>query len=473
MKQFRILGILLLLGTYSQAQAQTAKVTWTTTHQTIDGFGAYDINMTGQFNTSTAVLNQLFTTTGNNVGLSILRVPVPDAGGNTGTDPAGNCSTINTGCGNVTAEESFAAAQGVRIFATPWSPPASMKSNGNYDCGSGGGSGALLSGAYGAYATWLSNFIASKKNAGINLYALSVQNEPDVCPTGYGGALWTATNLDTFIKSDLGPTVTTAGQTSVQIVMPESGGYSVNGGGLHTGMDSYASTCLSDSSCAQYVDICAAHDYEVTHPWTPGPDSLCANAGKRLWETEIYQGSTYDGSMADALIWAQDIHNWMTSANASAWLWWQIFSPYSDNEPLYQPGTTTPSKRLFVIGQWSKFVRPGWVRVDATTEPQSGVFISAFKNSSTGAFAIVAVNTTNGGLSQVFSFSGFPTVTTVTPSLTDSTMNLAAQADVNVSSNSFSYTLPAQSVTTFVGTANGTSGTTPMAPPSGLSATVK
>lgn len=56
------------------------------------------------------------------------------------------------------------------VFATPWSPPASMKSNGSTTGGS------LNSSSYGAYANHLSDFCNYMSNNGASLYAISVQN---------------------------------------------------------------------------------------------------------------------------------------------------------------------------------------------------------------------------------------------------------------------------------------------------------
>ena len=70
--------------------------------------------------------------------------------------------------------------RGVRIWGTPWSPPASMKSNGNTNNG-----GSLLAGDYQAYANYLSSYVLGLKNSyGINLYAVSIQNEPDYRQAG-------------------------------------------------------------------------------------------------------------------------------------------------------------------------------------------------------------------------------------------------------------------------------------------------
>jgi glucuronoarabinoxylan endo-1,4-beta-xylanase len=94
-------------------------------------------------------------------------------------------------------------------------------------------------------------------------------------------------------------------------------------------------------------------------------------------------------------------------------------------------------------------------RIGATHIPQTGVSVSAYKNTSSGAFAIVATNYTSSAVAQQFTFSG-ATVSSVTPYCTTSTLNIARHSTVTVSSGVFQYTLPAQSVCTFTGA--GTSG---------------
>lgn len=47
------------------------------------------------------------------------------------------------------------------------------------------------------------------------------------------------------------------------------------------------------------------------------------------------------------------------------------------------------------MGQYSRFIRPGWIRIDAGTEPVSGVFSSVYKNPSGNEIAIVIINNTN------------------------------------------------------------------------------
>ena len=84
-----------------------------------------------------------------------------------------------------------------------------------------------------------------------------------------------------------------------------------------------------------------------------------------LWVTEdASQSRTFDGTMQDALGWARIIHNYLTVANVNAFVFWRI-----DGEGT-NPGNTalsdasgTPALRAYVVGNWSKFVRPGWKRI--------------------------------------------------------------------------------------------------------------
>jgi glucuronoarabinoxylan endo-1,4-beta-xylanase len=102
------------------------------------------------------------------------------------------------------------------------------------------------------------------------------------------------------------------------------------------------------------------------------------------------------------------------------------------------------------MGNFSKFVRPGYVRIGVTGAPSS-VQIVAFSNPSDGTVAIVALN--SGTAAQQVSFfvagSGWPAM--VTPYVTSASSNLAAGTVASVSGARFSGSLAAQSVTTFVG----------------------
>lgn len=147
-------------------------------------------------------------------------------------------------------------------------------------------------------------------------------------------------------------------------------------------------------------------------------------------------------TIAGVLQSAKSIHDSLYTANYNAYIHWYLKRAYG---PLDASGNR--SKRGAVYSQWSRAVRPGYVRVDSTGNPTSGVYVSAFKGS--GKFVIVVVNDSTSEKFQQFSVSG-ASMGTMTRWRTSATENLATIASVNGSSGSFGITLPAQSVTTLI-----------------------
>lgn len=127
------------------------------------------------------------------------------------------------------------------------------------------------------------------------------------------------------------------------------------------------------------------------------------------------------------------------------YVWWYIRRSYG---PLKENGNI--SKRGYMMAHFSKFVRPGAVRIDATKTPETDVYVSAYKSSGADSLIIVAVNKKTSAVSQVFNISN-GTVSKMESWRTSGSENMAKQSDINITSGSFTASLPAQSVTTFVG----------------------
>jgi glucuronoarabinoxylan endo-1,4-beta-xylanase len=459
-----VAALILLLAAAAAGQAQTATVNWTETHQVIDGFGASDAFLVQSMSSANQAL--FFGTGPGQLGLSLLRVAVA----NGGSSAAGDCSSVGTSCaGPFVGDMQAVVAHGGRVYASPWSPPAAYTTNGSVNCSAGSGNGKLSTSKYAAYATWLANYVQSLKAQGINLYALSVQNEPDMCMS-YDSALWSGSDIDTFVKTNLGPTFASNGLSTL-IFVPEGSSYSA--------MTNLGSTCGGDSSCAQYVGGFNWHEYSGS---LSGTNTVAANpypsgwaAGKKYWETEASCGngfgpnfcqSGFNLNITDALDWAAVIDQRIAVDGANAWLyWWLTEGSPSDDESLTDAGSQV-AKRAYMLGQYSKFVRPGYYRVGATHLPQSGVSVSAYKNTDTNALVIIATNYTGSPVSQQFTLTNAPAFSTVTPTTTSASLSLAEQPHVSVSNSSFTYTLPANSITTFVGSAAEPS------PPTNLTGTV-
>jgi glucuronoarabinoxylan endo-1,4-beta-xylanase len=438
------------------AQTQAATVNWTNVHQIIDGFGASNEGASG--NLSSADQAFFFGTGSGQLGLSILRVKVPDNGGSSPTGH-GDCSSISLSCAGITLGDMQAiVANGGRVYASPWAPPAAYMTNGYTECSAGSGNGSLISGDYGAYATWLANFALSVQTVGgIPLYAISIQNEPDMCES-YDSALWTAAQIDTFIKTSLGPTFASDGLSTL-IFEPEVG--------VYANLSSYGGTCGADSSCTSYVGGYNWHDYDANlsgaNTVTADPYPSAWATGKKYWETEAacLPGSPQapdwclpapNASMADALQWAAVIDQRIAGDSANAWLYWELNGDGPDDQGL-TISSGNPAKRAYMLGQYSKFARPGYYRIDATRQPQSGLSVSAYQNAATNALVIIATNYTGSAMSQTFDLTNAPAFSTLTPTITSATQSLAAQSNVFLSGNSFTYTLPADSITTFAGSA--------------------
>jgi glucuronoarabinoxylan endo-1,4-beta-xylanase len=99
------------------------------------------------------------------------------------------------------------------------------------------------------------------------------------------------------------------------------------------------------------------------------------------------------------------------------------------------------------LAQYSRFIRPGYVRYAATATPVTGVYMSAYAGN--GHQVIVVINSTTSVVAFPIQINN-QMVTSLTPYQTTSTSSIAQQSGFTVVNNTFTATLPAQSITTFV-----------------------
>jgi len=382
---FILVLVFTLAGT---APAQTATINVAANQQTIDGFGfstAWTPAMTS------AQGNLLFGTGGGQLGFSLLRVRI---------DP-------NESWGNEPSNSSTAHSHGAKVLGTPWTPAASMKTNNSTICGD------LKTSSYAAYATHLNHAVT-----GINLDYVSFQNEPDWCPNpGYESSNPTPTEILNWV-------INNSQAVGKPIVVSESLNFN----------DSYTDQILNNSTAASRVTYIAGHFYgngNFVH-------QNALNHGKHVWQTEHYINGTDIGT---AMTVAKEISDAMNN-QFSAYFWWWIMP----NDPASFINGTTVDLRGYVMGQFAHWVRPGKQRVSATYNPQSNIYVTAYHNN---GVVIVALNTGTSSKSQTFVLQNVSGVSSLTPIRTSSSQHLAQLSAVTVTNNTFTYTLPAQSVTTF------------------------
>lgn len=429
----------------------TSTVDWNNVHQRIDGFGASSAWLslsaaegTLLFSTNNNITYKTSTATNvcNGVGLSLLRNHIVFA------------NTTSASATPTTGEVSLmqqAQGYGAHVWSTPWTPAVGFKStNDTYDSlpitntvngGSYLGSGGNVTNVN--YANQLANYVASMKNNGINLYAISVQNEPDAQVNTYEACQWNGSQIHDFV-TNLSLALSAHGVSSTKIIIPESESWS--------GDTALFTPTLNDPNTASAVSIVADHDYVANNGvGDQSTPAQLSTSGKALWETEVALLSGSDSSIANGVYYAQRIYQYMTQAQANAYHYWWLVSgsSTSGNEGLLD-NSGNITKRLFAFGQYSRFVRPNFNRIDAT-KSQTPALVSAYKDSASPAFAIVVVNTNSlSDVIQTFNLTNF-TATSVTPWVTSATLNLTPQSSVTVTNGSFTYDVPAQSIVTFVG----------------------
>jgi glucuronoarabinoxylan endo-1,4-beta-xylanase len=398
------LSLSLLIGSAGSVWAQDVTVDLNDQKQLIQGYGG--INHPVWAGDLTAAQRETAFGNGpNQLGFTVLRIFLSDNRNDWQREVA-------------TAQR--AQELGALIFASPWNPPASMATTIN-------GQKHVNPASYGEYATHLTDFYNFMQDNGVDLYSVSIQNEPDYANEW---TWWSADEIVTFLK-DYG------GTFPFRVMAPESFQY----------RKQMSDPILNDPEALSNMDILGAHTYGTQVRDMPYPLFKEKGAGKELWMTEVYVPNSNADSAdrwPEALDVALHVHNCMVEAEFQAYVWWYIRRSYG---PMKEDGTI--SKRGYCMAHFSKFVRRGFVRVDATKSPKSDVYVSAYKGDSEVVAVIVNRSTSSQSLS--FSIPGTD-ITSYERYTTSSSKNLSDDGTVDASSGAFTVTLDAQSVTTLHGT---------------------
>ncbi|MDW6004647.1 glycoside hydrolase family 30 beta sandwich domain-containing protein [Vibrio mangrovi] len=381
--------------------AGNVTVNFNTQYQEIDGFGG--MNAPGWINDLTsAQATKAFGTGNGEMGLSIMRMRI---------DPDSNQWNKQVPIAQI------AYSYGAKLLATPWTPPAYMKDNNSLKNG-----GKLKTEHYWGYTNHLMDFTSYMAGKSAPIYALSLQNEPDWHPD-YESCDWSGADFVAYLN-DQGWRLDPA----LKIVAPESLRFNT----------AYSDPILNNNVANSYVDIIGGHLYGAT----PKNYPLALQKGKKLWMTEHYTNTEDANNWNEAINVGLEIHQSMV-ANYSAYIWWYIRRSYG---LLTEDGNV--SKRGYIMSQFSKFVRPGYVRIAATETPESNVYVTAYKNSS-GKLVIVVVNKTNSHKQLNFTLRN-GTVSSMTKYSTSASMNMDYRGNYSVSNNQFTAYADPWAVQTFV-----------------------
>lgn len=312
-------------------------------------------------------------------------------------------------------QQALAINSSAKVVALPWSPPAWMKTNDSMN------GGEMNTAHFPSLAQYFVKFAQAYQQRGIPIYAISVQNEPLYSTSNYPTESLPASDEADFIANHLGPAMANAGLSSVKIF-----GYEHNWDNT-----TYPETVLA-SSAASYVAGTSFHCYAGD----VGAQSQVRTAypAKDIWFTEC-TGSV-GSNFAGDLVW--NAHHLLIGATrnwARAISLWNVALDQNSGptnggclscrgvvtiDDSTSPATVTFNVEYYVLGHMGKYVVPGALRIGSNSFGSGSIEDVAFQNPD-GSIALLVLN----GASSSSAFT------------------------VKWKSQTFNYTLPAQSVGTF------------------------
>ncbi len=288
-----------------------------------------------------------------------------------------------------------------------------------------GGHTNIAASNYGALATYITKVISGLRAAtGITLDYISPVNEPqwdwsdggqEGCPYNNEEVYGVVKQLSEKLKAAALPTrilVTEAGKLNYLFAGEDK---PQKGNQVNAFFNSSSPTSLLQ--LPQVYPAIAAHSYFTTSPDSLGISvrkklaaTLAGNKRTAFWQTEYcilgdnageINGAKKDLGMTAALYMARVIHNDLTIANAAAWHWWLGISSsdykdglvYIDNNQ--EDGSFSDSKMLWVLGNYSRFVRPGARRIQTVLQDSTdahALLVSAYRNTNSTVSVVVVNN---------------------------------------------------------------------------------
>ena len=425
----------------SSSQSQVITVNPSQTYQSMTGFGASFTDSSASLVYASPLRNQIMTKLfdpNQGIGLDFLRQPIGasdfslstysyDDMPSGQTDPTLADFSIAHDDAYILPilQQALSINPSTTVMATPWSPPGWMKTSGSMV------GGTLNSADYQVFANYLVKFIQAYQAAGVPISLISAQNEPEYSPSNYPGSTFTSTQEANFIANNLGPAIRAAG-LSTGILDYD-----------HNWNDpSFPETVLGDSSAAQYVTGTAWHCYAGDPSAQSTVEAQYPSYGTYETECSGTEASNAAATFADTLDWEVEnlVVDGIRNYSKSVVTWNMALNPSfgpsmncTDCTALVtvnnSADTATYNAEYYSLGQVSKFVKPGAVRIGSNTFGSGNVEDVAFQNPD-GSTALVVLN---------------------------SNTSSADTFGVDENGQYFNYTLPAGAVATFTWPASGSS----------------
>jgi glucosylceramidase len=405
----------LTFGATGTAQTVNITVTPTTTYQTMMGFGgsftdagAWALNSLSPTDRAT-VVKLYFGPTGANYSVCRSQMGASDFSEALYSydDVAGDYSLSHFNLARDSADiipweqDALAQNSSLRIFGSPWSAPAWMKSNNNMDNGGTLKTDANTQNAWGLYFV---KYVQAYAAEGVPVWGVTIQNEP-AATQSWPSMIFTDVTEMAFLKSYLGPTLANnnLGPTKLDVMFLDHN---------RDMMVQWANTFYSDPTATSMVWGEAIHWYDyqslfsaVNQVYT---EYDIAGPHKHILATEQcitgYNQNSPPSWANSAELYAKDIMG-DCSNGSEGWVDWNMIldlqgGPNLSNnwcEAGIMINTTAKTYNIMPIywymAQFSKYVRTGSVRIGCTATGANAPQVMAFKNPDS-SYVVIAWNST-------------------------------------------------------------------------------
>ena len=296
-----------------------------------------------------------------------------------------------------------------KLFASPWSPPAWMKTNGEMNRG-----GKLKPEYRATWASYFVRYIQEYKKEGVDIWGVTVQNEP-AATQKWDSCVFTAEEERDFVRDHLGPALENAGLGHVKIVIWDHN---------RNMLVRRASVAYSDPAASKYIWGTGFHWYEddkfenleLHHAAWPDKKLLftegCQEGGPHTGEWTL--GERYARSMIN------DLNRWTVG-----WVDWNLLldetgGPNHVGNLCSAPILADTKNNMVLlqssyhyIGHFARFIRPGARRILCATTREN-LESTAFINPD-GSVAIVVLNRTEQALRFSLDSHEWTTTTAIPP----------------------------------------------------------
>lgn len=236
--------------------------------------------------------------------------------------------------------------EGFKIIASPWTSPPWMKDNKNWV------GGKLLPEYYDTWALYFSKYIDAYKKEGIDIWGVTVENEPHGNGNNWESMLFSPQEMTRFVQNNLGPKLENDGKGNIKIL-----GYDQNRAGIKEWVDEM----YKDEASSKYYSGTAVHWYESTYEVFPEDLQYAHNKApnKYLIQTEACVDSEVPHWQDDAWYWKKEATDW-------GWDWASEKDKYL--HPKYAPVNRYAVDIIGCLNNWVD----GWVDWNMVLDTKGG-----------------------------------------------------------------------------------------------------